>query len=151
MRVVEVSGKTVDEAVARVRDGARSWARAPAHSRIALARSLQAGLTRVAERSVLLACEAKGLSPDEPAAGEERFWRAVAAALDSSGLDPQPDNRTSASATPAAGMSTGTFTEEDRGALRGRGACFSHRAPASAAQAPRACPKTRAGGRQNAR
>jgi aldehyde dehydrogenase (NAD(P)+) len=68
---VTTDRRRLDEAVARVREGARSWARAPVHSRVALARSLQAGLTRVAERSVLAALEAKGLSPDEPAAGEE--------------------------------------------------------------------------------
>jgi acyl-CoA reductase-like NAD-dependent aldehyde dehydrogenase len=61
----------LDEAVARVREGALRWARAPLAERVALARSMLAGVERNAERMVRDACEAKGLPFDGPTAGEE--------------------------------------------------------------------------------
>lgn len=61
----------LDEAVARVREGAPRWARASLEERIALARSMLAGVERNAERMVRDACAAKGLPFDSPAAGEE--------------------------------------------------------------------------------
>jgi acyl-CoA reductase-like NAD-dependent aldehyde dehydrogenase len=63
--------RRLDEAVARVREGAARWARAPLEERIALARSMLAGVDRNAERIVRDACAAKGLPFDAPAAGEE--------------------------------------------------------------------------------
>jgi len=63
--------RALDEAVSRLREGARPWAEAPALSRLALARSFHRGLSDVAERLALASCAAKGLQPDEPAAGDE--------------------------------------------------------------------------------
>jgi aldehyde dehydrogenase (NAD(P)+) len=68
--------RRIDEAVARVREGARVWARAPIGERIALARSMLRGAIRVAERSVRAACEAKGMAFGSAAAGDE--WLASA-------------------------------------------------------------------------
>jgi aldehyde dehydrogenase (NAD(P)+) len=64
----------LDLAVARLRDHARAWAEAPITARIALARSIQRGLTRVAGASVQAACRAKGIAPEGAAAGE--LWMA---------------------------------------------------------------------------
>jgi acyl-CoA reductase-like NAD-dependent aldehyde dehydrogenase len=61
----------LDEAVQRVREAAPRWARAPLPDRIALARSMLAGLERIAPRFVREACVAKGLPLDAPAAGDE--------------------------------------------------------------------------------
>jgi aldehyde dehydrogenase (NAD(P)+) len=61
----------LDEALSRLRDGARVWASRPLAARIALARSMLAGAARVAERSVAAACVAKGLAPGTPPAGDE--------------------------------------------------------------------------------
>lgn len=61
----------LDEALARLRDGARAWAERPLAARIALARSMLAGACRIAERSVSAACAAKGIAPGTPAEGEE--------------------------------------------------------------------------------
>ena len=61
----------LDGALARLREAAPGWARRPLAARIALARAMLHGAARVAERSVALACAAKGLALDEPAAGEE--------------------------------------------------------------------------------
>ncbi|HSN14748.1 MAG TPA: aldehyde dehydrogenase family protein, partial [Anaeromyxobacteraceae bacterium] len=63
--------RRLDEAVARVREGAPRWARASLQERIALARSMLAGVDRTAERMVRDACAAKGLPFDTPLAGEE--------------------------------------------------------------------------------
>lgn len=63
--------RRLDEAVARVREAAPRWARASFQDRIALARSMLRGIDRNAERMVREACEAKGVPPDAPAAGEE--------------------------------------------------------------------------------
>jgi aldehyde dehydrogenase (NAD(P)+) len=66
----------LDEAVARVREGAPRWARASARERAALARAMLAGLDRVAPRMVREGCAAKGLPLDGPSAGDE--WLAGA-------------------------------------------------------------------------
>jgi aldehyde dehydrogenase (NAD(P)+) len=66
----------LDEAIARVREGAPRWARATPAERIALARSMLAGLHRLAPRLAREGCAAKGLALDEPAAGDE--WLAAA-------------------------------------------------------------------------
>jgi acyl-CoA reductase-like NAD-dependent aldehyde dehydrogenase len=63
--------RRLDEAVARVREGAPRWARASLAERISLARSMLAGVDRNAERMVREACAAKGLPFDAPVAGEE--------------------------------------------------------------------------------
>src|SRR5215212_3760998 len=57
--------------VARLREGAVTFARLSIRERIALARSMQAGYLRIAERSVLAGCRAKGIMPGTPLEGEE--------------------------------------------------------------------------------
>ncbi len=61
----------MEEALSRVRERAGEWARLPVREKIALARSLQAGTARVAERSVAAACAAKGIPTGSPLEGEE--------------------------------------------------------------------------------
>ncbi len=63
--------RLLDEAVARLRDGAPRWARASLPERIALARSMARGVERTAERAVAAACAAKGIELGAPLAGEE--------------------------------------------------------------------------------
>ncbi|WP_242346416.1 aldehyde dehydrogenase family protein [Anaeromyxobacter terrae] len=63
--------RRLDEAVARLRDGAPIWARASLPERIALARSMARGVERTAERAVAAACAAKGIAPGSPVGGEE--------------------------------------------------------------------------------
>jgi acyl-CoA reductase-like NAD-dependent aldehyde dehydrogenase len=63
--------RRLDEAVARLRDGAPIWARASLPERIALARSMARGTARTAERAVAAACAAKGIPQRSPVAGEE--------------------------------------------------------------------------------
>lgn len=68
---VSTEPRRLDEAVARVREAAPRWARASFPERIALVRSMLAGLDRLAPRLVREACLAKGLPLDTPAAGDE--------------------------------------------------------------------------------
>ncbi|HEX2218745.1 MAG TPA: hypothetical protein VHG35_08055 [Gemmatimonadales bacterium] len=63
--------RQLDEAVARLREAAPEFARLPIPERIALARSMQAGYLRVADRMVRAGCTAKGLPPGTPAEAEE--------------------------------------------------------------------------------
>jgi aldehyde dehydrogenase (NAD(P)+) len=67
--------RRIDEAVARVREAAPAWARAPVGERIALARAMLRGVDRNAERMTREACAAKGLPFDAPVAGDE--WLAA--------------------------------------------------------------------------
>ena len=61
----------LDAALSRLRDGAGPWARLPLAARITLARSMLLGAARVGERSVVAACQAKGVDLATPAAGDE--------------------------------------------------------------------------------
>jgi aldehyde dehydrogenase (NAD(P)+) len=61
----------LDAAVARVREAAPGWARAPLRERLDLARDLLRDTARTAERAARLACQAKGIGWDTPQAGEE--------------------------------------------------------------------------------
>jgi aldehyde dehydrogenase (NAD(P)+) len=61
----------LDAAVARVKEAAPAWAAAPLRERIDLARALLEGTARTAPEAVRLACQAKGIGLDTPAAGEE--------------------------------------------------------------------------------
>jgi aldehyde dehydrogenase (NAD(P)+) len=61
----------MDEAVARLRDAASGWARAPLAARLELAREMLRGAARVSDRLVAAACRAKGLVPGTPPEGEE--------------------------------------------------------------------------------
>jgi acyl-CoA reductase-like NAD-dependent aldehyde dehydrogenase len=65
------SPKALDEAVARLREGARRWAAAPLPERVALARAMLAGTIRTARRAVEVACAAKRVAPGSLGAGEE--------------------------------------------------------------------------------
>lgn len=61
----------LDELVGRLREGSRGWVKLPLPERTAVARRMLAGYLRVAERSVQLACAAKGITPGTPQEGEE--------------------------------------------------------------------------------
>jgi acyl-CoA reductase-like NAD-dependent aldehyde dehydrogenase len=61
----------LDEALARLRDGAPRWARRPLAARIALARDLMRGAAAISDRAVAAACAAKSLQPGTPPEGEE--------------------------------------------------------------------------------
>ncbi len=63
--------RQLDEMVARLRDAAPAFVRLSLENRIALARSMQAGHLRIAERSVQAACAAKGIPLGTPLEGEE--------------------------------------------------------------------------------
>jgi aldehyde dehydrogenase (NAD(P)+) len=63
--------RSLEAAVARVKEAAPGWARAGLAERIDLARQLLAGTARTAERAARLACEAKGVAWETPQAGEE--------------------------------------------------------------------------------
>lgn len=63
--------RKLDEAIARLREGARQFVRLSLQERIALARSMQAGYVRIADRAVAAACEAKGIRRGTPLEGEE--------------------------------------------------------------------------------
>src|SRR5712691_4999030 len=73
--LVEMPGSTalprLDELVARLREGAPKWAQLPIAEKIAIARRMQQGYLRIAERSVLAACAKKGIAPGTPQEGEE--------------------------------------------------------------------------------
>ncbi len=73
--------RRLDEAVARLREAAPIWARAPLRERAALARSMLLGIERTAERAVRDACTAKGIAFDSPVAGDEWLATYVAARI----------------------------------------------------------------------
>jgi hypothetical protein len=63
--------RELDTMVARLRDGAATFARLSIGDRIALASAMQAGYLRVARASVEASCAAKGIEPNTPLEGEE--------------------------------------------------------------------------------
>ena len=63
--------RQLDEAVARLREAAPQLARLPIPDRIALARNMQVGFARIAERLVHAGCAAKGIAAGTPAEGQE--------------------------------------------------------------------------------
>lgn len=65
------SAQKLDEAVARVREGASRLLRLSLDDRVALARSMQAGYLGIARESVHAACAAKGIALGTPLEGEE--------------------------------------------------------------------------------
>ncbi len=67
--------RELDAAVARVAEAAPRWARASLEERIEVARAMLAGMDRQAERAARVACAAKSIPFDSPAAGDE--WLAV--------------------------------------------------------------------------
>ena len=81
----------LDQAVIRLQEGRAAFARLSLSDRIALARAMQAGYLKIAERSVRAACEAKGIPFGTAMEGEEwatgpwsvvRQLRLVAESLD---------------------------------------------------------------------
>jgi aldehyde dehydrogenase (NAD(P)+) len=71
--------RELDAAVSRVAEAAPRWARASLDERVAVARSMLAGMDRQAERAVRAACEAKSIPFDSPMAGDE--WLAAYVAV----------------------------------------------------------------------
>ncbi|MGQ0506177.1 MAG: aldehyde dehydrogenase family protein [Myxococcaceae bacterium] len=61
----------LDKVVARVKDGAATFARLSLRERLLLLEQLRRGYHEIAEQSVVLACQAKGLDPNSSVAGEE--------------------------------------------------------------------------------
>ena len=61
----------MNAAVARLRDGATAFARLPLNRRITLARTMQQGYLRVAERMVHAGYAANGIAPGTRAEAEE--------------------------------------------------------------------------------
>ncbi|HME90343.1 MAG TPA: aldehyde dehydrogenase, partial [Myxococcaceae bacterium] len=61
----------LDELVSRTRDGAKAFARLGAKERHRLVEEMREGFRAVAEQSVIAACQAKGIDPHSPLAGEE--------------------------------------------------------------------------------
>ncbi|MCJ7441345.1 MAG: aldehyde dehydrogenase family protein [Thermoanaerobaculaceae bacterium] len=65
------SRQALDLAVEELRGHAAEWAALPLAERIALVEELRRDVARVSERWATLALQAKGIAPDDPAAGEE--------------------------------------------------------------------------------
>src|SRR4051812_38856763 len=65
------SAQQLDEAIARVREGAYRFVKLSLSQRAELATSMQAGYLRIAPASVEAACAAKGIPPGGPMEGEE--------------------------------------------------------------------------------
>lgn len=61
----------LDAAIRRLRDGAHAFVRLSVDERIRLCEDMQQGYLRVAERSVMAGCRAKGIEPATPAEAEE--------------------------------------------------------------------------------
>ena len=84
--------RELDEQIARLQEGASAFVRLGIPDRIALARAMQTGYLKMAERIVRAGCEAKGIPPGTPMEGEEwstgpwcviRQLRLIAESLDS--------------------------------------------------------------------
>jgi aldehyde dehydrogenase (NAD(P)+) len=61
----------LDELVGRLRESSKTWVKLPIGDKIAVARRMLEGFSRVAERSVQAACAAKGIPSGSPMEGEE--------------------------------------------------------------------------------
>ena len=68
---IATSQSRLDDIVARLRDGAGTFAQLSLDQRVELARSMQAGYLRIARASVEAACAAKGIPLGTPLEGEE--------------------------------------------------------------------------------
>ncbi|MFY2563471.1 aldehyde dehydrogenase [Corallococcus terminator] len=62
---------TLDTVIQRVKQGSRAWVKLGIPERLSLLEELSRGYVAIAEPSVRAACEAKGIDPDGPLAGEE--------------------------------------------------------------------------------
>jgi hypothetical protein len=67
----QTSQSQLEETVARLREGARKFAKLSLDDRVQLANAMQAGYLRIARASVEAACAAKGIPPGGPLEGEE--------------------------------------------------------------------------------
>jgi hypothetical protein len=65
------AAKTMEPLVHRIKEGSRAWVKLPPGERIALLEELRRSYYAIAEPSVRAACEAKGIDPESPTAGEE--------------------------------------------------------------------------------
>jgi hypothetical protein len=63
--------ESMEPLVRRIKEGSRAWVRATLGERIALLEELRRSCYAIAEPSVRAACEAKGIDPESPLAGEE--------------------------------------------------------------------------------
>jgi len=63
--------RKLDELIARVKDGSRAFVRLTVRARIRLVDEMRESYRLIAEESVAAACEAKGIDPTSPVAGEE--------------------------------------------------------------------------------
>jgi aldehyde dehydrogenase (NAD(P)+) len=63
--------RKLDELIARVKDGSRAFVRLTVRDRIRLVDEMRESYRLSAEESVAAACEAKGIDPTSPVAGEE--------------------------------------------------------------------------------
>lgn len=111
--------RQLDQKVVRVRESARTFAELSIEDRIALCHSMQKGYLRIAEKSVAVACRAKGIAVGTPQEGEEwstgplpiirhlRLLREQLAAIRDRGttdigrLSARPDGRLSVRAFPS--------------------------------------------------
>ena len=63
--------QTMEPLVHRIKEGSRAWVSMAPGERIHLLEELRRSYAAIAEPSVRAACEAKGIAPDSPTAGEE--------------------------------------------------------------------------------
>lgn len=68
---VSTSFPQLDELIQKVKENARAFARLSIDDRIRLCEQMKEGFAQVAEESVIAACQAKGIDPKSPLAGEE--------------------------------------------------------------------------------
>ncbi len=62
---------SMDPLVRRIKEGSRAWVKVSLGERIALLEELRRAYHAIADASVRAACEAKGVDPESPTAGEE--------------------------------------------------------------------------------
>src|SRR5215217_9377291 len=62
---------TLETVIQRVKQGSRAWVKLGIPERLSLLEELSRGYMAIAEPSVRAACEAKGIEPHGPLAGEE--------------------------------------------------------------------------------
>jgi len=65
------TAQTMESVVHRIKEGSRAWVKVSPAERIALLEELRRSYSAIAEPSVRAACEAKGIHPASPTAGEE--------------------------------------------------------------------------------
>ncbi len=68
---ISTATQKLDELISRVKDGSRAFVRLSVRDRLRLLEEMREGYRAVAEESVRAACQAKGIEPSSPLAGEE--------------------------------------------------------------------------------